>query len=306
MYIIKILSVAGSVFLAAAIANLLKAMGTEARHAAFVLILPTSVLNVALLGQCDALWAGSCALAVSAMIRGRTGRSLVWCGIAFAFKAQAAFIAPFIVGGLIGRRAPLWQWSIPPVVFLTSMVPAWLLGWPVKALLMVYPAQAAAVIFPGRLANPWMFGTIFAKEATENFFAVGYIAVAAAGTAIAALAAASVRNKRAMLALALLSSLALPYLFPKMLERYFFLADVLSLALALSFRNRLAVATMIAVQAASLLSLLTYIYWFYWPYPTLVGAAFSSAGLVTSCLLVKQSGARWPWRRNQPVEAAFA
>ncbi|MEO8456112.1 MAG: hypothetical protein ABI454_13230 [Sphingomicrobium sp.] len=295
MYLIKALSIAGTGFLTIAVADLLKACGSEAKHALFVLILPTAIINAALLGQCDALWGGSCVLAVAAMIRGRTVQSLVWCGVAFAFKAQAAFIAPFIVGGLVGRRAPLWQWTIPLVVFVASLMPAWLLGWPLSKLLTVYPGQASAVYFPGKLANPWMAGTMFAKEAARGYFVFGYAAALATAVAIAALTSTSVRNSRAMLTLSVLSATALPFLLPKMLERYFFLADVLSLALALSLRNRTATFAAIAIQLASLLSLLTYIYWFYTPFPTLIGAFFSTAALAATLVLVRQSGARWPW-----------
>ena len=56
-----------------------------------------------------------------------------------------------------------------------------------------------------------------------------------------------------------------------MLERYYFLADVLALALALSLQTRRAALIAIGVQGASLLSLLTYIYWYHWPYPALAG-----------------------------------
>jgi Gpi18-like mannosyltransferase len=304
MYLIKLLSVAGTVFLTVAVADLLKTSGAESKQALLVFILPTAIINAALLGQCDALWVGSCVLAVAAMIRGRTVSALVWCGIAFAFKAQAAFIAPFIVGAMIGRRAPLWQWAIPALVFFASLVPAWLLGWPLSKLLMVYPNQAAEVIFPGKLANPWMAGTMFAKEATEHYFVVGYSAALAAAAAIAALTSTAVHNRRAMLALAVLSAIALPFLLPKMLERYFFLADVLALVLALSLRNRTATFVAFAIQSASLLSLLTYIYWFYTPFPTLIGGLFSSAALAATCVLIAQSGAHWPWSSRIPASGS--
>jgi hypothetical protein len=200
----------------------------------------------------------------------------------------------------------LWQWTIPPLVFVASLIPAWLLGWPLSKLLMVYPGQASAVYFSGKLANPWMAGTMFAKEAARSYFVLGYAGALAAGVAIAALTATSVRNSRAMLVLAVLSATALPFLLPKMLERYFFLADVLSLALALALRNRTATLAAIAIQLASLLSLLTYIYWFYTPFPTLVGALFSAAALAMLAALAWQNGARWPWtfRRIGQVPAS--
>jgi Gpi18-like mannosyltransferase len=304
LYIIKLLSIAGTIFLAAALADLLKAMDAPPRAAVFIFVLPTVAINDALLGQCDALWAGSCVLALAAMIRGNTIRSLVWCGIGVAFKSQAAFIAPVIIGAMIGRRPPLWQWAIPALVFAATLVPALLAGWPAMKLLMVYPEQAKWVHFAGRLANPWMFGTMFANLAVRQYFIFGYAAAAAAAVAIAALARASFQDRRIMLALAVLSATALPFLLPKMLERYYFLADVLALALAISFRSRLACLIALTVQSASLLSLLTYILWYHHPYPTLFGSAFAATALAAICVLLRQTAARWSLRHRMELRDA--
>jgi Gpi18-like mannosyltransferase len=294
MYLVKLLSVAGTAFAAFALADLVKTMGGPSRYSVLLFIMPSVVINAALLAQCDALWAGACVFAVAAMIRGQSVRSLAWCGVAIAFKAQSVFIAPFIIGALIGRRAPWWQWGAPGLAFVGMMLPAWLAGWPAWDLAMVYPNQPAWISFPSRLANPWMFATVFAPEAAKNFYWLGFAAVAAASAAIAALTAKSVGNRRALLLLALLSSLALPFFFPKMLERYFFLADLLSLALAISYRTRPTVLVAAAVQSASFLSLLTYMYFYYQPYLTLVGAILAGAALVSTYLLARRSGARWP------------
>ena len=199
--------------------------------------------------------------------------------MAIAFKAQAVFAAPFIIGALIGRRAPLWQWSVPALAFVAMMLPAWLAGWPAWDLAMVYPSQPDWIPFPGRLANPWMFATVFASEAAKSFYWLGFAAVAASSVSIAALAATSVDNRRVMLLLALMSSVALPFFFPKMLERYFFLGDLLSLALAISYRSRATLLIAAAIQLASFLSLLTYMYFYYHPYPTFVGIALGGCWL---------------------------
>jgi len=298
MYLVKLLSVAGTAFAALAVADLVKAMNGDRRWAVLLFIMPSAVINAALLAQCDALWAGACVFAVAAMIRGRTVAALAWCGAAVAFKAQSVFIAPFIIGALIGRRVPLRQWAVPGLVFVAMMLPAWLAGWPAWDLAMVYPSQPSWIPLPGRLANPWMFATVFAPEAAPSFYWLGFAAVAAASIGTAALTAASVNNRRAMLLLALLSSLALPFFFPKMLERYFFLADLLSLALAISCRERATALIAVAVQLASFLSLLTYMYFYFQPYPTLVGAVIAAAALAGTCLLAWRSGARWPTIRG--------
>ena len=303
MYLIKLLSVAGTAFAAVAVADLTKTLGGNPRWAVLLFILPSAVINSALLAQCDALWAGACVFAVSAMIRGRPVSSLIWCGAAIAFKAQSVFIAPFIIGALIGRRSPWWHWAIPALVFVAIMLPAWFAGWPAWDLAMVYPSQPSWIPFPGRLANPWMLATVFAPDAGKNFYWLGFAAVGMSSVAIAALTAKSVDKPRAMLMLALLSSLALPFFFPKMLERYYFLADLLSLAAAVALCSRSTVLIAIGVQLASFLSLLTYMYFYYRPYPTLIAILPATATLVAAFVLARRFGAEWP-RFRSPLQGA--
>jgi len=279
MTIIKILSVCGTLFLTLALADLLRAAGAARRNALLLFVLPSVVFNDALLAQCDALWAGACIFALAAMIRGRTLLAMIWCGVGIAFKAQAAFMAPVIIGAMIGRRAPWLQWAMPALVFLATLVPPWLMGWPGMKLLTVYLDQAAWDRIPGRLANPWMLGTIFADHASRDWFAVGYAAATITAVAIAVVAARNAWNRQLLILLAALAGTALPFLLPKMLERYYFLGDVMTLALVLTMRNRPAFFAMCCVQAASILSHVTLMYFFHQPHPALAGAAFAAAGL---------------------------
>lgn len=270
--VIKWLSIAGTGFLALAVADLVKAVGGDGRRAILTFILPTVALNAALLGQCDALWAGSCVLAVAAMVRGATMRSLIWCGVAIGFKAQAAFIAPFILGALVGRRAPLWQWGIPALVYAALMAPAWLMGWPAADLATVYLRQAEWFDFPGNLANPWIWATEFARDSAKAFYVIGYAAAVAAALGVGALTARSVRKPCAMLVLAILSAFALPFLLPKMHERYYFLADTLALALAFAWPTRRNILIAVGVQLASLTAVISYVNFYFDPWPALAGA----------------------------------
>lgn len=289
MVIIKILSIAGTIFLTFALADLLKAAGAEARSAWLLLLLPSIVINDALLGQCDALWGGATLFALAAMIRGQTLRAMIWCGAAIAFKAQAAFMAPVIVGAMIGRRAPLWHWAVPGTVFLATLIPPWLLGWPAIKLLTVYFGQATLDQICGRLGNPWMIFTIFAEHTGRQFFLIGYAAAGASAIAIAALAMRGYRNPKLLILLAALAGTALPFFLPKMLERYYFLGDVMTLALALSLKNRQATIAALAVQMASVLSHLTYLYSYDYPYPALGGAVCAAVGIVVMGRLVAPS-----------------
>jgi len=288
MFAIKLLSVLGNLFAVWAVSDLIKACGGRGRYAVILFAVPSFVINAALLAQCDALWAGACVLAVSGMIANRPIKALLWCGIALSFKAQAAFIGPFIVGALVGYQRPVWQWLIPPAVFIAMMFPAWLAGWPAWELAMVYPGQAAWGDFPSRLANPWMLGTVYAAEAARQLYWLGFAAAGAASIGIGMLARNCVREPRTMLLLAMLSALALPFFLPKMLERYFFLAGLISIALAVSYTSGATVFIALAVETASLLSLLTYMYFYADPYLTIVGALFAASALIVTMVLVRR------------------
>lgn len=284
MDIIKILSVAGTLYLTSAMAVLLKAAGVQPRGALLTLILPSVAMNDGLLAQCDALWAGSCILALASIIKGRSLASVIWCGVAIAFKAQAAFISPVVVGAMIGRRAPLWQWAVPALIYIATIIPPFLLGWPLERLLSVYLHQAQIDQLAGRLPNPWMIFTVL-NEPANDFFWLGYAAAGVTAVTIGALAARHARDPKFLILLAALAGTALPFLLPKMLERYYFLGDVMTLAAALTLRNPLSGFAVRAVQLATIFSHLTYIYFFYEPWPALIGAVFAAAGIAAMCTL---------------------
>jgi len=279
MTIIKFISVCGTIFLTFGLATLLKAVGADQRGGLILPVLPSVVFNDALFAQCDAFWAGASTFALAAIIRGSTLRAMVWCGLAIGFKAQAAFIAPVMIGAMLGRRAPWWHWLVPLLVFVATLVPAWLAGWPALKLLTVYFEQASWDQIPGRLGNPWMIGTIFAEQSAQDWFFLGYASAAIAAIGVAASAMRNAGNARMLILLAAISGTALPFLLPKMLERYYFLGDVMTLALALSWPNRTTAFVVRAVQLASVLSLMTYIHFYHDPYLALVGAACAAAGL---------------------------
>jgi Gpi18-like mannosyltransferase len=276
--VIKALSVLGTLFLAAAMAQLLKASGAaSAKPAAMlVLLLPTPLLNAAFLGQCDAYWVACCLLSLAAALSDRPRTMLVWAGLAVGFKAQAAFFAPVAIGLLLQRRAPWHWWLIPPAVYAAAMAPAWLVGWPAADLATIYLRQAGELDALGNAANPWVVGRVFAPALFESLVTPGLVAAAAAALALCLHVAKRV-GREGLLEAALLSALLLPWLLPKMHERYFMLADMLSFALAVAQPSRRTLVLAVLVQGSSLLALIAYTQ--PTPVPVLVGAALSTAAL---------------------------
>ncbi|HEX8125609.1 MAG TPA: hypothetical protein VF548_08515 [Allosphingosinicella sp.] len=259
--LIKGLSVLGNLWLAFAVSGLLSAAGARmpARTAALVLVIPTVALNAALLGQCDAMWSAACVCAIACAIRRRLAWMLVWSGLAFALKAQAAFCAPFVVAVLIREKAPWRLWLIPPGVYLAAMLPAWLAGWPASDLATIYLRQAQW--FDALSMNAPNIWAVVQQLEVPRAVRLDRIAFAAAGGGALVYVALFARRRldpERMIAAALLASLLLPGLLPRMHERYFFLADVLAFALAAVARDRPAWLIFLAVQISSLMSLFAY------------------------------------------------
>jgi Gpi18-like mannosyltransferase len=261
--IIRGLSLLITAALGISLRALLLAAGAERRVADLStfapFLLPSAIVNAAMLGQCDALWTAPCLMAVAAVLRRKPGRMLAWCGVAFAIKAQSAFIAPFALGALLGMRAPVRVWLIAPAAYLGCMVPALMLGWPVEHILSVYLRQSQH--FAGQAsvsaANPWLMLTYAGVDRPALVLPLASGLALLAGIGVAAITRTA--KPPQILRLALLSALAMPFLLPQMHERFFFLADMLALALALTERTSRSLAIALAVQHGSLLSLLAYI-----------------------------------------------
>ncbi len=260
MTVIKLVSVFGTLCLAMAAGALLKAAGSPHYRlgGALLFLLPSPLLNAAFIGQCDAFWSAACVMAVAAAIRRQMVAMLLWCGVAVAFKAQAAFLAPFVFAVLLRERTLVYLWLIPPAVYAAIMVPAWVAGWPALDLLLVYARQTVEFANPGNLANPWVSARHLLPLEAPRFYVVGYAAAGAATLAFVVLLKDRLQAPRLMLAAAVLSALMLPWLLPKMHERYFLLADVLAFALAFAMRDRSTLLIAVLIQFASLSAIFSY------------------------------------------------
>lgn len=258
--LIKLLSVAGTVVLALAVRHLLTRLDApQPIHAtALLFAMPSILLNATLLGQCDAMWAAPCVVGVAAALDRRHAAMLAWFGLAVAFKAQAVLIAPFFLALLIKRRVPLWLWPIAPAVTIATMLPAWAAGWPAADLATIYLRQADTFqMLSFNAPNIWAI----LQALPIGLPLLGLATAAAIGGTAAYIArfSAQTLDNRGLLSAALLATLITAGLLPRMHERYFFLADVLALCLALVCRDRPSQTIAILVQAGSTLALLGYL-----------------------------------------------
>lgn len=199
-----------------------------------VLFAPSVVLNSAFWGQADSLFTAGLLACVYFLMLRRPGLAMLLFGIALAFKLQAVFLAPVLAALVIRGNVPwkslLW---IPSILFLAT-VPSWAAGRPLGELLHVYAYQASQFEFitmNAPSAYAWLPDT---KHVFNLLYTPGVIMGTAAAFMFFVLIVGSRRpiEGRVLLEVTLVSMLLVPLFLPKMHERYFFPADILSIAFA--------------------------------------------------------------------------
>lgn len=261
-FVIKIVAMVCMALLAASVWHLLRRLRVPqaGRYALLVFAIPSLMLNSALMGQVDALYAAPCIMALAAAVDRRHAAMFAWCGLAVAVKAQAVLIAPFFLGLALGRRIPFTTWLAAPAAAVGVMLPALLSGWPASDIIAIYFRQADT--FHDIARNAPNFWSIIALFDVGNAPALTLLGVSVALAAVGVFVARMTRTPPTgalLLRMALFAPLLTASLLPKMHERYFFLADVIALAYAATARNAESIRILILVQAGSLLAVLAYL-----------------------------------------------
>jgi len=263
--IIKLLAVVGNGVLALSVRRLLLALDSPDadRGAALVFALPTVLINGGILGQADAWWAAACVAALSCAVKRRHVAMLTWCGVAIAFKAQAAFLAPFFVALLIARRIPVWKWLTTPLAAVAMMLPALILGWPVFDLATVYIRQAdLSQQLSNNAPNIWIILQVLPGADLLPLTAIAFGMTLIATILYVWWFARRDMEGQTLVVAALLAPLITVGLLPRMHDRFFFLADILSLALAVTRRDGKGWQIAALIQAGSALAICAFMFRF--------------------------------------------
>lgn len=259
LYLIKLLSIFFDLLLALTALRLVRLTcpgqkGAEAAAFCAVLLLPTVVLNGAYWGQCDSVYAALTLLALADALDRHPARSVVWLGVAFSFKLQTIFLIPLWCVLWYSGRVKLKHLCLFPLSYFATVLPALLLGKPLGDILGVYFNQMGEYNSRLTLNAPSLYALIpNGAEVDAAFWSRAGI-LAAFALVLGLLALLFFRRAKLtdgqILTAALLLAIGVPLFLPHMHERYFFLADVLSLIWCVSSPARLPVP--LAVQTASL------------------------------------------------------
>ncbi len=238
LYAIKLVSVVFDFLLAAGVSLTVREKYGKGPMTALAFLLtlfaPTVLVNSAMWGQNDSIFTALLVLAVLLLVRGKTSAASAVFGLSLAFKAQAVFLLPVFFVLFFTKRLKVLPALLIPAAYVVSMIPAVIAGRPLKDLLLVYTRQA------GEYPHLTMGAPNLYQWLPDDFarFRDPGILLAAAVVVIICLLAVWSRapvGPEAVVRLALVSAVAVPFFLPGMHERYFFPADVIAIAWAFYF-----------------------------------------------------------------------
>jgi Gpi18-like mannosyltransferase len=252
-----VLATAAGVFL------LCRHFGKSVNHAvaagASVVLLPTLGVNAFVWGQADAIYGSLLLLSALLVIKGRPYWAVGLFAAAVSTKLQGMYLAPFILMMLLAGRIPWKAVVVAPLVYAGTLLPALLVGRPLIELLTVYLIQGKMYHrLSFNAANPYfildfLFHASDSRFLYKIFTVLGLGFASVSGLAVSLVGFARTRmTDRAVLIAAALSVTVMPYVLPKMHDRYFMAADLLMLALA--WVDRRFIWAAVALQVGSMLS----------------------------------------------------
>ena len=228
--------------------------------ALIVLFLPTVATNSGMWGQADSIYAAFGLGGVYFLLRRRPWPAGVFFGLSLAFKLQAVFLFPLLLVLVLRKWIPFRALLAVPGVVLLLAVPALLAGAPLGQLLSVYVQQTNS--YPQLSLNApsiYQFLPASADAAVIRPIGVAVTGLVILGLCLGVLLSRVQLTTTKVVLLGATSAVLVPFLLPSMHERYFYLAEVLTVIAAFYLPRRLWHVPVL-VQVASFLAYLNVLF----------------------------------------------
>ncbi|MDP1545143.1 MAG: glycosyltransferase family 39 protein [Anaerolineales bacterium] len=197
--------------------------------AAIFLSLPTVILNSSFWGQADSVYTCFLLASLYCLLKDKPLPAIVFLGISLSFKAQAVFFSPLLLLLLFRKRVPLLYFGLVPMVYVLLMLPAMLAGRPLLDLLTIYFNQANQYSYLS-LNAPNLYIFVSNEYYTKGVF-LGILITLIILSLWVGIYVKKIKTftPEIVVFCAFISVAMVPFLLPKMHDRYFYLADILSL-----------------------------------------------------------------------------
>ncbi len=201
---------------------------------AFLLLSPTVILDSAYWCQCDIIYTTFILYGLYGFFKGDSQTCFIFVGISFAFKLQAVFILPFLlIMWLKKKTVQLGDFFIIPLLYVVSLLPAWMAGRDLKELLLIYFDQTGTYPW-GTLEYPNIYALLGEAmpdmhHAAEVSGAGTFMTIILLGCIAYYLYTEDVNlTEELLITLALFTVALIVYSLPHMHDRYGFLIDLLA------------------------------------------------------------------------------
>lgn len=260
LYLVKLFSVLFDILLAWAGLRLSRNFCRKESYTPLIcfvilLLLPTVVLNGAYWAQCDSLYVSLILLAFSSTLEEHPKTSVILLSIAFSFKLQTVFLMPLWCVFWYTKRIKFRHLLFFPLGYLATILPALALGKPLADILNIYLGQASEYSSYLTMNAPSVFAFLPYGFLPETDLA-SKLGIASAFLLVFIFLGLLFWQRKKLspellLTTAAVLAIGIPFLLPSMHERYFFLADILTLVWACSDRRHIPIAVLVEVSSLS-------------------------------------------------------
>jgi Gpi18-like mannosyltransferase len=195
------------------------------------ILLPTILTNASLWGQTDIYYSLMALLCIFFIIRKKPYAAIIAWSISLSLKAPALFLAPFLLIMLIRKQIPWKTLWIPPFVYIAFSIPFILLGSPILNTLGIYVTQSEGFhSLCMNCASIWSFFQGINYD-IGVVLGIGLAFVSALIYMVLVYLKLDLDDPRQIILAAILSAILIPFLLPKMHDRYFYFAEMLSISI---------------------------------------------------------------------------
>ncbi len=198
-----------------------------------LLLVPTVMTNSAMWAQCDIIFTSFVLWSLYFMLKDRPAMSMMFYGIAFAFKLQTLFMAPLYLILWMKGKIKLKHFLFLPLMYVIGMIPALIAGQSFWELISVYFFQANGAMDIYALSHK--FPNIYQLIGTDAFLfeyadAGIWITLGALMILLYVFARKNyVFDSKLMLRMGMLLTMTVVFFLPHMHERYAVLVDVMAI-----------------------------------------------------------------------------
>jgi len=196
--------------------------------------LPTVILNSSYWGQCDSIYTAFFLGSIYYVMINKPAWGILFFSLAFSFKLQAIFLLPFLAVYTLRRRIPWLSHLLVPLVYILFAIPTIYAGRPWLDVMLIYAHQTDK--FPKwSSTTPTMYLPLQGRIPLTETLTILTICLAAVILGLWIYAAWKKRegDSHSSILLTAFASVALvPFILPKMHQRYFYPQDVIALVVA--------------------------------------------------------------------------